>query len=154
MKLRDWRKGQGLPLDEVASRIGVAVATLGAYENGTRRPRAPTARKIEAVTQGAVTAASLLGIEEATQRSRGVREEAVPYRPTETISVQIPVSSQQRQDLIDLGIDIDAIALAGAQKALAEAHSKAWTDRNREAIEAYNAWIDKHGTLAEQLGLI
>jgi post-segregation antitoxin (ccd killing protein) len=56
--------------------------------------------------------------------------------------------------LKESGVDIEAVAREGAARALKEAEAHARSNANREAINAYNAWIDKHGTLAEQLGLI
>lgn len=76
------------------------------------------------------------------------------YQATETVFVELAFSTQQMQDIVDLGIDIEAVARKGAQTALAKAHSEAWRDANKDAIAAYNKWIKKHGTLAEQLGLI
>ena len=37
------------------------------------------------------------------------------------------------------GVDVEAVARSGAEKALKEAEAKAWADANREAIEASKA---------------
>jgi transcriptional regulator with XRE-family HTH domain len=152
MNLRSWRKSQNLSADELARRIGIAGSTLMGYENGTRRPKAKTAQKIETITKGAVSAASLLGLTSRTVR--GVREEAEPFVEAEQLTIEVPVSAGQSRLLQEQGVDIEAVARTGAKKAIREAEARAWAEANREAIDAYNAWIKKHGTLAEQLGLI
>ncbi len=154
MDLREWRRTKRLSADDLASRVGVAASTLVSYENGTRRPRADVAQRIEAVTGGAVSAASLLGLSEHRARKRGVREDAESFISGEQVTISLTVSADQARTLQRAGANVQAVARGGAAKALKEAEAKAWAEANREAIEAYNAWIKKHGTLAEQLGLI
>ncbi len=125
-----------------------------AYEKGARRPRLEVANRIEAATRGEVTAASLLGLSESTPRKRGVREDAAAFDGASRLTIDVTIPPERAKALRDSGADISAIARAGAEKALKEAEAKAWAEANREAIEASNAWIEKHGTFAEQFGLI
>lgn len=37
-RLRDWRNARQLPLKQVASDLGVSIAVVSAWENGTRFP--------------------------------------------------------------------------------------------------------------------
>lgn len=154
MKLIDWRRAQGLSQDKVARDVRASAMSISRIEKGRQRPSPELAKRIETYTKRAVTAASLLGLSDRRDRARGVDEEPAIYRDTETVSVDVTLVAQQRQDLVDLGIDIESVARKGAQKALAQAHSEAWREANKDAIAAYNAWIKKYGTFAEQLGLI
>jgi transcriptional regulator with XRE-family HTH domain len=152
MDLRDWRRAQRLSAEDLGARVGVAASTLVSYENGTRRPRADVAQRIEAVTGGAVSAASLLGLSE--PRRGGLREDAESYVAAEEVTIHFTLSADQARLFESVGADVKAVVRAGAEKALKEAEAKAWAEANREAIEAANVWIEKHGTLAQQLGLI
>lgn len=152
MKLRDWRKAKQLSAEDLGARVGVAASTLVSYENGTRRPRADVAQRIEAATGGAVSAVSLLGLSE--PRKRDFREDAESFVAGEEVTIHFTLSANQARLLEGAGADVKAVARAGAEKAVKEAEAKAWADANREAIEAANVWIEKHGTLAQQLGLI
>ena len=154
MNILQWRKLHCVTQDQMADAIETSRPHLSKVERGATEPSPDLARRIEAFTRGEVSAASLLGLEDAKPRRRSVREDSVNYQAAESVSVDVPLSTQQRQDLIALSIDIEAVARAGAQKALAEAHSKVWAEANRDAIDAYNVWIEKHGTLAEQFGTI
>lgn len=63
MKLRSWRKSEGLTLATLAERIETDEASLSRYERGERMPNQETMRKIAQVTGGAVTANDFYGIE-------------------------------------------------------------------------------------------
>ncbi len=76
------------------------------------------------------------------------------FAASEQLTISLTVSADQARVLRDAGADAKSIARAGAERALREAEAKAWADANREAIDASNAWIEKYGTFAEQLGLI
>lgn len=128
--------------------------SVSRIEKGTQQPSPEVAQRIDDFTDGEVTAASLLGLSETAPRKRGVREDAASFDGASHLTVNVPLPPDRAKALRDIGADIKAIARAGAEKALKEAEAKAWADANREAIEAANAWIEKHGTLAEQLGLI
>jgi transcriptional regulator with XRE-family HTH domain len=105
MDLRSWRKSKNLSVDELAQRIGIAGSTLTSYENGIRRPKAETAQKIEAVTKGAVSAASLLGLTSHTTRSaQGVREDADPFVGAQQLTIEVPVSADQSRLLQAHGV--------------------------------------------------
>jgi post-segregation antitoxin (ccd killing protein) len=154
MKLIDWRTAQGLSQDKVARAVRASAMSISRIEKGAQRPSPELAKRIEAYTKGAVTAAALLGIEETRKRSRGVREDGEAFGGAEKITIAVAVSADQARLLQKHGVDVEAIARAGAEKAVKEAEARTWAEANKEAIAAYNAWIDKHGTLAEQLGLI
>ncbi len=154
MEIRDWRNKHVVPAEDLAERCGIAGSTLYRYENGIRRPRPEMALRIEAATRGALTAASLLGLAEFKPRKHGVREDAASFGGHFLPTLEVPFPPEREKLLRDGGIDATAIARAGAGKALKEAEAKAWAEANREAIEASNAWIEKHGTLAEQFGLV
>lgn len=154
MKLRDWRKKHGLTQQALAEALGLTNSAITKYEKGAQRPRLELAKRIEDLTRGEVTAASLLGLSEPRARKRDVREDAEPFVSGEQVTISVAVSADQARTLQKAGADVEALARSGAERAIKEAEAKAWAAANREAIEASNAWIEKHGTLAEQLGLI
>lgn len=128
--------------------------SVSRIENGHQQPSPEVAQRIDDFTHGEVTAASLLGLSETRLRKRELREDAASFGGALRLTVDVSLPPERAKTLQDSGADIEAIARAGAEKALKEAEAKAWAEANREAIAAANAWIEKHGTLAEQLGLI
>ncbi len=154
MNLLDWRTAKKLSQRDIANAIGVTAMSVSRIEKGAQQPSPKIAQKIDDFTDGAVTAASLLGLSESPARQRGVREDAASFAVSEQVTISLIVSADQARALRDAGADAKSIARAGAERALKEAEAKAWADANREAIEASNAWIEKYGTFAEQLGLI
>jgi len=101
-------------------------------------------------------AAALASLKNPRRRSgrRGVGEDAAAFDNGEEITMKVRITADQARVLRGSGMDIEALAQAGAEKALKEAEVRAWKEANHEALEASNRWIEKHGTLAEQLGLI
>jgi len=154
LKLRDWRKKHGLTQQQVAESLGVTNSAITKYEKGSQRPRPELAERIESLTCGEVTAASLLGLARPRTAERGLREDTAAFITSEEITISFAIPADRAGMLQRAGVDSEAIARAGAEKALKEAEAQAWAAENREAIAAANAWIEKHGTLAEQLGLI
>lgn len=55
MKLLDWRKSQGLTLEEFSTVTGLSAASLSRYETGKNRPSFKSAELLEKVTGGEVT---------------------------------------------------------------------------------------------------
>lgn len=43
-----------------------------------------------------------------------------------------------------LGLDPEAIAAAALRKAIGDEKARRWQEENREAIEAWNAWVDEN----------
>jgi len=55
--LKDWRKSQGLRLDDVAQMLGVTAAMWSRWENGSRRvppPRVADVAKITGIPREAI----------------------------------------------------------------------------------------------------
>ena len=146
---REIRKSE-IALADIARRAGVPLTTLHTFvhKEGSEM-RASNFEKV------AGAFAALGGATVKTARaSRAVREEPAPFEPGGQIAVTIDIRTEELETLRHFGIDIEAVARHGATQALKEAQARAWREANREAIEASIAWIEKHGTLAEQLGLI
>jgi transcriptional regulator with XRE-family HTH domain len=154
MNIGDWRKLHDVTQEQLAQAIGTSRPHLSKVERGATEPSPDLAKRIETYTRGEVTAASLLGLSEPRARRRGVREDAESFVGGEQLTISLTVPADQARTLQRAGADLQAVARDGAAKALKEAEAKAWAEANREAIEASSAWIEKHGTLAEQLGLI
>lgn len=54
---------------------------------------------------------------------------------------QAPFATEARA----LGLDPDAIAQKAIRDAIKAEKERRWLEENREAIEAQNAWVEKHG---------
>ena len=55
MKLNDWRKAQGLSLDELCNRLNKPKGTVLSWVYSKRKPKIPDMREITILTDGAVT---------------------------------------------------------------------------------------------------
>ena len=135
MKLRKWREHNQLSVDQLSRQLGVPVSTLYCYENGSRRPRSEVARRIEAFTNGEVTAAELLGI------AGGVGEEKAPFAPAPDISAEAR----------ELGLDPEAIAAKAVEDAVKTERLRRWNEDNRDAIESWNELVEREGLWSDGL---
>ena len=61
MKLKEYRKSQGLTQPEFAEMIGRKASAVSRYENG-RTPEPDTIKEIAKITQGAVTPNDFHGV--------------------------------------------------------------------------------------------
>jgi len=138
----------GMALAEIARRAGIALTTLHAFVSKPgAEMRASNYEKV---------AAALASLNEASSPAarRGVREDPAAFAAGKNIAISVAIPAEIAANLQKSGIDIEEVARKGAEKALMEANAHLWREANAEAIEASNRWIEKHGTLAEQLGLI
>ncbi|MDQ8755045.1 type II toxin-antitoxin system CcdA family antitoxin [Sphingosinicella sp. LHD-64] len=69
--------------------------------------------------------------------------------PGKVSSTKRATNVSLRSDLIDeakkLGINISEACEQGLEKEVARSRREVWLEQNREAIEAANAWVEKHG---------
>lgn len=147
-KLRADIRRSRLSIAELARRAGISLTTLHSFVSKPgSEMRTSNFEKV---------ARALADLHAAPRKStrRNFHEDAAAFEGASTITIEISLLPERAKRLEDSGADIAVIVRAGAEKALKEAEAKAWADANREAIEASSAWIEKHGTLAEQLGLI
>lgn len=60
-----------------------------------------------------------------------------------------------RSDLLDsaraAGLNLSATLESALERALAEEKRKQWREDNREAIAAYNDYVDKHGSFSDDV---
>jgi post-segregation antitoxin (ccd killing protein) len=147
-KLRRDIKASGIALAEIARQAGVALTTLHTFvrKEGAEM-RASNFERVTAALAG-------LKAEMSSSPARGMREDTASFDAGQRVAVEVIVTAEQARLLEGSGVDIKTVAHAGAEKAIKEAEARAWAEANREAIEASKAWIEKHGTFAEQLGLI
>ena len=66
-----------------------------------------------------------------------------------------PVNLTADGDLVndakDFGFNLSQIFEDSLRQAVTEEKKRRWQEENKEAIEAYNRHIEKHGTLGERL---
>lgn len=167
MKLREWRRTNGLTGDQAAKQVGVAQSTWSQYENGTRRPSPEIAARIEALSDGQVKAADLLGL---PLSGTGVAESAAEFAadtpsPSKSMAetrehrmapqpVTVGVPRELLERSREYGLDVEALIAEGGLPALRAAFQKAFFETHREAIEWTRNYVDTHGTPSEQLGMI
>lgn len=154
MTLADWRRREGLTLQDLAKVARVSAMSISRIEKSLQRPSTEVAKRIEARTHGEVTAASLLGLKTEKSTKASVREDAAAFDGAAALEISIPLPALLQEDIRALGIDAVAVAREGALRALKEAAASAWREANKDAIEQNRRYIEKHGTFAEQMGLI
>jgi antitoxin CcdA len=129
MTLAEYLQQTGTTLQAFGVRLGVSHTTV---QRWAARKTAPRDRAmmdaIATATGGAVTAADFFASPE-QPRWNGFAEAQTVY------------VSEARA----LGLDPDAIAAKAVQDAIRAEKARRWQEENREAIEAQNAWIEKHG---------
>jgi antitoxin CcdA len=104
----------------VADGLGISMAAVSAWR------RVPPARVAQV--------AAILGVTEGELEGRDMRGTGVAKR-----------RQTFREDATALGLDPDAIAEAALREAVRAEKARRWQEENREAIEAQNAWVEKHG---------
>jgi antitoxin CcdA len=64
-----------------------------------------------------------------------------------------PANVSVRGDLLDAareaGLNLSATLESALERELAEAKRKKWRESNRDAIAAYNEYVEKHGTFSD-----
>ena len=119
----------------MAASSGVDRTVISKLERGLISISPDAAKRIEAVTNGEVTAAELLGL------SSGVREERVPFFTERDLATEAK----------EFGLDPEAIARKAVEDAVKRARMDAWIAENREAfaanardVEENGLWCDRH----------
>lgn len=139
MRLKFWRKAQGMTQADLARRVGLSNVQISHIERGAARPSLEAAKRIEAATGGEVKATELLGL----TAMKGVRE--------------LPTAFQPEMDPIEearaLGLDPEAIAAKAVEEAVKRKRIEQWNEENREAIESWNEHYRQHGLWNEKYRL-
>ena len=70
-------------------------------------------------------------------------------------SVKRAANVSVRSDLLDsareAGLNLSATLESALERALAEEKRKRWREDNREAIAAYNDYVEQHGTFSDDV---
>ena len=74
------------------------------------------------------------------------RAAAVPKRAT-NVSVRADLLAAARE----VGVNLSATLEAALAQELAAIKRRQWREDNREAIDAYNDQVDKHGTFSDDI---
>ena len=135
----------------MADMVGVAYSTWNCYENGSRRPKATVAEKIEAATNGEVTAAELLGLSPQSDTAKGLRKTGQPF---DSAPVKVAVPTDLAEMARKYGLDVEALIAEGGVPRLREAFKAAYIERHKEAIDATNDYVREFGTPSEQMGML
>jgi len=136
MKLRKWRKRQNVSVKQLAALCGVSESAIRHYETGTRKPRTIIAQRIEQTTNGAVSAAGLLGVSESAP---AFREDPARF------------DHELKAEAKALGLDPDAIAQKAIEDAVKRKRIESWIEENRTAMEANARDIRENGLWSDGL---
>lgn len=79
-----------------------------------------------------------------------LREESRGFNRKAT---NISLNPEHVAEARELGINLSQACERGLVEALAEARAARWKEENREAFDAYNAWIAEHGLPLEKYRL-
>lgn len=151
MFIRKWRKKSKTTQEQLAELVGSSKSYVSQIESGIRRPSPELAKRIEAVTNGEVTAAELLGL--VPTPTRGLSETPARFDPaSQTISITL--EANDIEDARELGVDIETVAREAASAAVKAKLAAEFKRQSAAGIAASNAWMAEHGTLAEQSGMI
>lgn len=159
MNIADWRKQNGMTQARLAELAGLAAPTISQIENGVRRPSPEVARNIERATNGAVSAAGLLGL----SKPSGVREETSEFIDEGSHSIQ----QRERVGVLEVKVPVgmlelateyclepEVLVLAGGLARLEAEIRRVFRERNAGAIEWTRRYVEENGTLSQQFGMI
>jgi antitoxin CcdA len=77
-----------------------------------------------------------------------------PQRVSARRARKTPTNLSLRNDLVQrakaLGLNLSEVVEGALEKAIREAEQARWLAENEEAIEYYNAFIEKHGMFGEE----
>ncbi len=130
MTLAEWLERSGITQAALAKRCGVHPVTVAKWKAGAMTPRPSQMDALHAATGGRVTAADF-------QAQRGLAGVQQPLLP--------PPDTAAMAEARALGIDVEAVCEAALVAAMRAEKARRWLEENREAIEAQNAWVEKHG---------
>ncbi|MEZ6011269.1 MAG: type II toxin-antitoxin system CcdA family antitoxin [Hyphomonas sp.] len=140
MTLKEWRKSQGLTLQQVADMLATSKGYLSSIENGTRSVGREFAIRLELLTGGRVTAAALLGLDQFRRKNSSVSEDRVEY--SHVLAVR---DSALVEEAATYGLDMDAIAHKAIEDAVKAERIRRWNEDNREAVESWNELVEREG---------
>jgi len=83
----------------------------------------------------------------ATRLSR--RDEAPAVRRATNVSLDTKLVAAAKE----YGINVSRACEEGLAKQISEERNRRWQEENKEAIEASNAWVEKHGLPLEKYRL-
>ncbi len=137
MELRTWRTHNKLTLQVLADALGTTKGYVSEIERGIRHPSPDLAKRIEAFTNGEVTAAELLGLDPATPK-RHVADSSANYAPN-AVTVAIPEALFEKAN--EYGLDIPALVAEGGIPCLRAVFKEEYIRRNQAGIESTRRYI-------------
>ena len=117
-------------------------------ERGDGLPAPETAKRIEAATNGEVTAAELLGLLPTKQTDKSL---AASEEPTSFIHAKGDLDTSLSEEAISYGLDPAKIARGAIERAVKTERMKRFSEENREAIESWNELIEREGLWSDGL---
>lgn len=69
------------------------------------------------------------------------------HTPSKRRPVNVTIQASVLADAKALGMNVSHIADAALEQAVREEKKRRFIEENKEAIEAHNAWVEKHGLL-------
>ncbi len=153
MQIRKWRDKHKVTLVQLAELSGLSHSTLSLIERGKRSCGRTAAQRIEAATNGEVTAVELLGLNSNHPGAKAVRESGTPFE-AENAAVEIPVPAGLLALAREQGLDVENLLQSGGLPALKKASQDVFFVTYKDAIESTNEYVRKYGTLSQRFGMI
>lgn len=146
-QLRKRIRASGLALTDIAARAGIAVTTLHSFmsKKGAEMRTSNYDKVVKAL-------AELTTSKGHDAPRRELREEGSSFAAQKHVTVSIPVTTAIEMAL-ELGLDIEVIAAAGAAEAVRDAAKEAFREKYKSQFAAKAAFIEEHGTFAQQVGI-
>ncbi len=142
--LKNWRSKNRVSQKRLAELIGTTDATVCKYENGNLQMSSEVAKRIEAATNGEVTAAELLGL-----TTSGVRETPREFEHASTLHVEL--DEKDLNDAAKFGLNAEAIARKAVEEKVKAARLKAWVSDNKSAFDAHAKDVEENGLWSDGL---
>jgi antitoxin CcdA len=68
-------------------------------------------------------------------------------------AVNVSINSDLLRRAREMSINVSRALEAELERILREERARRWKDDNREAMEAFNRWIEEHGVFSDRLRL-
>lgn len=144
MKLKLWRESHKRTQKWLQEKSGVSHVQISRAERGEGGLSVDSAKRIEAATNGEVTAAELLGLSPSNLRE-------TPREFESATTLNLDVSDEDLKDAKELGLDPKLIAERAIAEKIKEARLKAWVSENQSAFDAHAKDIEENGLWSDGL---
>lgn len=154
MILSEWRKQHHVTQKALAEACETSASYISQIETGVRRPGPELAKRIESFTFGEVLAATLMGVDSKAEPTKPGFSEGRADIIDDQAWVDLSIPAQVLETAGRYNVDVSAALLAGGLPELKKRNREAFMAANAEAVEWLENYVEEHGTLSQQFGMI